>query len=122
MALPQRGPDQIVKIVRAEEKDIAKAATRIAPRPLVADTGPLRVQAWWKNELVFIKPLTIKDGVVEDLMFTPKEAIRFDRLVFMYGGRGFKYSPGQTVVEANQPLHLALNHLKLNDRFGNNIL
>lgn len=132
MTKPTRGPDQRVRIHRAEEKDIAKAATRVGVgeaitegiprRPLVADSGPLRVQGWWENELVFIQPLTIKDGRVEDLNYTPTEAIRIDRLVFIYGGRGYLHRLGLVQVAAHQPLHLALNHLALTDKFGANVL
>jgi hypothetical protein len=84
------------------------------------------VQGWYGGQLVFIRPLQIRDGIVEDLHHRPAERIRLDRLVFLHGGRLFVYPltvQGRPVeVAAGQDLHLALGHLRLTDRFGHNVL
>lgn len=121
-----RGPDQTIKIIGVVEGERARKEPpprRTTLRPLNSnEKSPVRCQGWWQNALQFIAPIRIIDGRPDDLRWTAKELTRIDRLVFIYGGRGYEYPVGLIEVKAGQQLHLALHHLKLTDRFGHNVL
>jgi len=70
-------------------------------------------------------PIRIVDGKADDLKYRPKATIFFDRLVFVHPSNHnpFVHHLGYTAkAEKGELIHLVLGHLKLQDKFGHNIL
>lgn len=111
---PQRvGVQPASESVRVPKKRAAKK-----------DSGPVRCQLWDHRRLVKVLPITFDDqGHPSDLHFRPTSVEKVTRLAFVWGGRVFVYPLAEPViVKPENPLHLALGHLKLLDRFGNTVL
>ncbi len=91
--------------------------------PTKQDSAPIRCQLWDGDRLIGVVPVTLDDqGHASDVVYTPGELERIDRLAFVYGGRVFVYPTGAIWFSPAEPLHLALAHLKLIDKFGLNAL
>lgn len=103
----------------------ARILDRTLRRSSTESSGPVRVQFWYKDRWMATAPIRIVDGVADDLKYRPKKAIMFDRLVFMHVSNKkpfIHWMPQPVKAEAGQLIHLALGHLKLQDKFGRNIL
>jgi hypothetical protein len=62
-------------------------------------------------------------GHPSDVVFNPTSVEKVTRISFVWGGRVFAYPlPEAVVISPGNPLHLALGHLKLMDKFGNTVL
>ncbi len=71
-----------------------------------------------------VRPVTFDDqGHPNDVYFDPSQTVRVTRVCFIYGGRTYAHPlPEPVIVRPGNPLHLALRHLKLLDKFGNAVL
>ncbi len=86
--------------------------------------GPVRMQAWFNKAWKGTWPVRIIDGVADDLHITWKrETTRIDRIVFTHMGKIYVHRfPEVLVLRTGDTWHLALNHLRLHDKFGINVL
>jgi len=90
---------------------------------LAAFGGEMRCHLRDGSRVVAVLPIRFDDqGNPSDIAWTPSHAERVDNLLFVYEGRPFMYRTGEIVCRAGQTLHLALHHLRLVDRFGNDRL
>lgn len=114
-------PPQKARIAPATEADRAGPRSQPQVRP---DSAPVRCQIWDQRRLVGTLPVTFDDmGHPSDVVFKPTSVERVTRLAFVWGGRVFAYPlPQPTIISPGNPLHLALGHLRLLDRFGNTVL
>lgn len=112
---------QIAKVNPAIESD--RANQRRQPR-LRRDAAPIRCQLWDHRRLVGAIPVTLNDmGHPTDVRFTPTSVERVTRISFVWGGRVFALPlPETVIISPGKPLHLALGHLRLLDRFGKDAL
>lgn len=112
---------QIARVNPATESIKVGPRRQSAIRP---DSAPVRCQIWDHRRLVKVLPVTFDDqGHPSDLHFRPTSVEKVTRLAFVWGGRVFAYPlPQPVIVKPENPLHLALGHLKLLDRFGNTVL
>lgn len=114
--------EQIVPVHPAIEKPqvgVRKKAAKYEP-----SGTPMRCQFWNHRELMGVEPVTFDDmGNPTDVYFNPKLVARVTRIAFVYGGRVYAHPlPEPVIVQPGNPLHLALGHLKLLDKFGNAVL
>ncbi len=120
-----RGPDQFVKVHRVIESERINgmAQHRVQPQAVRVEDAPVRCQLWDDRRLIATVPVTFDDmGHPSDIVFQPGEAERITRLAFIWSGRVFAYPLGEVFISPSEPLHLALGHLKLRDKFGNLVL
>lgn len=122
---------QRVPILPAVESDKASRKTKKAKYE--PSGAPMRCQIWDHRRLVATVPVTFDEmGHPSDVVYTPGETEKFTRLAFIYGGSTYGYPvscgkafhpPGEVcgkemVISPSKPLHLALGHLQLLNKFG----
>ena len=107
-----------VEPVVESERVIKQARQRVVP-----STAPIRCQLWDGKRFVTSIPVTLDDmGRPSDVVYNPTEVQRVTKLVFLYEAKTFVYPIDPVIVKPGNPLHLALGHMKLLEKFGTNAL
>lgn len=132
LGLLKPGPDQVVKVNTVTERDRARSTTgtprhkthKVHTQADRVDSAPVRCQIWDRNRMVGVVPVTFDDmGHPSDVVFQPSETEKATRLAFLWSGRVFGFHFGETIhFSPSKPLHLALAHLSLRDKFGTLVL
>lgn len=121
--MPKPTP-QIVRVLPALESERTGTAP-VRPRvPVTGATYPIRCQLWYDNTFIDAVPVMVdSEGNIGDVVWTPTELQRINKLAFVWGTQVFDHKLTETViVRPGNPLRLALAHLRLKDRFGREVL
>lgn len=134
--MPDKPKPQIARVIPATEGEKV-GPKKYRPTRYEPSRTPVRCQIWDHRRLVGTVPITFDDmGHPTDVTFTPTSVEKVTRLAFVYGGNVFAYPIScrkshhpdgepcgeEVIISPGNPLHLALGHLKLRDKFGNVVL
>ena len=114
---------QIVRVEPVIETERVMGQKRLT-RQTRPDKAPMRCQLWDHRRLVGVVPVTFDEfGHPTDVTFNPTHVEKVTRIAFIFGTKVYAHPlPEPVIIRPGNPLHLALAHLNLRDKFGKLVL